>query len=402
MSTDFDVLVVGAGIQGAGAAEALASNHYSVVILEQLGIAAATSSRSSKLIHGGLRYLESGQFRLVYECLRERKWLLENKPELVRMVPFYIPVYQHSKRSAWVVRLGLSLYSLLSGLSNTDSYFRKVPPSQWDSLPGLQREGLMEIFRYNDAQTDDAALTRNVVASAITHGAQLICPGSLVGAEVTGDGVRVDYVANGKLNTLRTRALINCSGPWVANTNARCTPPLALPPFDLVAGTHILLPLSLGDKIYYVEADDGRAVFIMPWRDKTLVGTTERPYFADPRDVTPTPEEESYLLQTVQKYFSQARRLSEEDICESYSGLRVLPEMAKSPFARSRETIICSDNNKQPRILAVAGGKLTSYRATACKLLSKLEPTLCAQPPILPNTQASKTASSSSERERNI
>ncbi|WNZ57216.1 FAD-dependent oxidoreductase [Microbulbifer sp. MKSA007] len=402
MSTDFDVLVVGAGIQGAGAAEVLATNHYSVVILEQLGIAAATSSRSSKLIHGGLRYLESGQFRLVYECLRERKWLLDNKPELVRMVPFYIPIYQHSKRPAWLVRFGLSLYSLLSGLSNTDSYFRRIPKSQWDSLPGLNREGLKEVFRYNDAQTDDAALTRDVVASAVAHGAQIICPGSLVGAEVTGDGVRVDYVANGKLSTLRTRALINCSGPWVANTNARCSPPVELPPIDLVAGTHILLPLSLGDKIYYVEADDGRAIFVMPWQDKTLVGTTERPYFGDPRDVTPTLEEESYLLQTVQKYFSQARELNGEDICESYSGLRVLPEMEKSPFARSRETIICCDDNKKPRILAVAGGKLTSYRATARKLLNKLEPTLCVEPPTPPNTQHSETAKNSSERERNI
>ncbi|WP_444934987.1 glycerol-3-phosphate dehydrogenase/oxidase [Microbulbifer sp. JTAC008] len=402
MSTDFDVLVVGAGIQGAGAAEVLATNHYSVVILEQLGIAAATSSRSSKLIHGGLRYLESGQFRLVYECLRERKWLLDNKPELVRMVPFYIPIYQHSRRPAWLVRLGLSLYSLLSGINNSDSRFRKVPKSQWDSLPGLNREGLKAVFRYYDAQTDDAALTRDVVASAVAQGAQIICPGSLVGAEVTRDHVRIDYVANGKLNTLRTRALVNCSGPWVANTNARCTPPVDIPPIDLVAGTHILLPLSLGDKIYYVEADDGRAIFVMPWQDKTLVGTTERPYFGDPRDVTPTLEEESYLLQAVQEYFAQARGLNGEDICESYAGLRVLPEMEKSPFARSRESIICCDDDKKPRMLAVAGGKLTSYRATARKILKKLEPTLQAGRSIATKNTPTKTEDSSSERERNI
>ncbi|MCO1335698.1 glycerol-3-phosphate dehydrogenase/oxidase [Microbulbifer sp. OS29] len=402
MSTDFDVLVVGAGILGAGTAEALAESHHSVVILEQQGIAAATSSRSSKLIHGGLRYLESGQFRLVYECLRERSWLLQNKPDLVRMVPFYIPIYQHSKRPAWVVRLGLSLYSLLSGLSNADSRFRSVPKPQWNCLPGLKQEALKAVFRYYDAQTDDAALTRDVVASAIAHGAQIICPGSLVGAEVTDDDVRVDYVANGKLNTLHTRALVNCSGPWVANTNARCTPPVAIPPIDLVAGTHILLPLSLGDKIYYVEANDGRAIFVMPWQDKTLVGTTERPYFGDPRDVTPTMEEESYLLHTVQQYFSQTRSLRELDICESYSGLRVLPEMEKSPFARSRESIICCDDDKKPRLLAVAGGKLTSYRATARKLTKKLEPTLRARPPTTSNSNPSKTTTSSSERERNL
>ncbi|MFA0812648.1 glycerol-3-phosphate dehydrogenase/oxidase [Microbulbifer epialgicus] len=402
MSTDFDVLVVGAGILGAGTAEALAEAHYSVVILEQLGIAAATSSRSSKLIHGGLRYLESGQFRLVYECLRERSWLLENKPQLVRMVPFYIPVYRNSSRPPWVVRLGLSLYALLSGISNGAGRFRSLPKTEWDTLPGLKREGLLAVFRYYDAQTDDAALTRDVVASAVAHGAQIICPGSLVGAEVTEDCVRVDYVADGKLNTLRTRALVNCSGPWVATTNMRCSPPVALPPIDLVAGTHILLPLSLGNRIFYVEAEDGRAVFVMPWQDKTLVGTTERPYSGDPRDVVPTVEEEAYLLHTVQQYFTQTRGLQVEDICESFAGLRVLPEAAKSPFARSRESMICCDNEQAPRILAVAGGKLTSYRATARKLAQKLQATLEDKNPIPRNTSESSSRISSSERERNL
>ncbi|MFC6980630.1 FAD-dependent oxidoreductase [Microbulbifer taiwanensis] len=251
---------------------------YRVVMLEQLGIAAATSSRSSKLIHGGLRYLESGQFQLVYECLRERRWLLVNKPQLVRMVPFYIPVYRHSKRPACMVRLGLTLYALLSGIASRYSRFRSVPKSAWDHLSGLNREDLVAVYRYYDAQTDDAALTRNVVESAITRGAHLICPGSLVGAELTTNGMRVDYVADGQLNTLRCRALVNCSGPWVADTNTRCTPPAPLPPIDLVAGTHIQLPLSLGEKIFYVEAEDGRAVFVMPWQGKTLVGTTERSY----------------------------------------------------------------------------------------------------------------------------
>lgn len=398
MSTDFDVVVVGAGILGAGTAEALSQAHHSVVILEQLGIAAATSSRSSKLIHGGLRYLETGQFRLVYECLRERSWLLENKPQLVRMVPFYIPVYRHSKRPPWIVRLGLSLYALLSGVKHGISFFQSLPKSDWESLPGLKREGLLAVFRYYDAQTDDAALTRDVVASAIAHGAQIICPGSLVGAEVTEGGVRVDYMADGKLNTLRTHALVNCSGPWVATTNARCIPPLPLPPIDLVAGTHILLPFSLGNRIFYIEASDGRAVFVMPWQDKTLVGTTERPYYGDPRDVAPTAEEESYLLRTVQSYFSQTRGLQGEDIYESFAGLRVLPKVARSPFSRPRESMICCDNNRKPRILAVAGGKLTSYRATAHKLVKKLQPTLRNKHHALRNPAR---PINSSERERN-
>lgn len=402
MSTDFDVLVVGAGIQGAGAAEALAKAGYRVVILEQLGIATATSSRSSKLIHGGLRYLESGQFQLVYECLRERRWLLENKPQLVRMVPFYIPVYQHSKRPAWMVRLGLMLYALLSGVTSGYSRFRAVRKRDWEKLSGLNCEDLVAVYRYYDAQTDDAALTRNVVESAMMEGAQLICPGSLVGAEVTQTGVRVDYVADGQLNTLRTRALVNCSGPWVANTNARCTPAAPLPPIDLVAGTHIQLPLSLGEKIFYVEAEDGRAVFVMPWLGETLVGTTERSYYGDPLDVQPTMEEESYLLRTVQRYFPQTRALQVHDISDSFAGLRVLPQMDKSPFARPRETLICCDNEKLPRILAVAGGKLTSYRATARKIVRKLRPTLEADDGGGGDPVARCATSSLSEKERNL
>ncbi|GAA5524058.1 D-erythritol 1-phosphate dehydrogenase [Microbulbifer aestuariivivens] len=399
MSMDFDVLVVGAGIQGAGAAEALAEAGYRVAILEQQGIAAATSCRSSKLIHGGLRYLESGQFQLVRECLHERRWLLANKPQLVRMVPFYIPVYRHSRRSPWTVRLGLTLYALLAGITRSDSRFRAIPRREWDKLSGLNTEDLLAVYRYYDAQTDDAALTRNVTEAAVAKGATLICPGSLVGAELAKQGMLVDYVAEGQLNTLRARVLVNCSGPWVNDTNERCSPQAAVPPLDLVAGTHIELPLTLGDRIFYVEAADGRAVFVMPWKGRTLVGTTERSYRGDPRHVAPTLAEEQYLLQTVQRYFPQTRQLLAKDICDSWAGLRVLPQSKGTPFSRPRDTMLCCDDPKHPRVVAVAGGKLTSYRATARKIVKALRPTLDTVERDLPEEPASTSASSRSEKE---
>ena len=402
MSTEYDVLVVGAGIQGAGVAEALTAAGYRVAILEQESVAFGTSSRSSKLIHGGLRYLESGQVSLVYECLKERRWLLANKPDLVHMVPFLIPVYRHSRRPSWKIRLGLSLYALLAGLFSSQSRFRSISLQDYEALCGLNSDDLLAVYRYYDAQTDDAALTREVIQTAVRGGAELICPASLVGAEVTDKFVRADYFHEGKLNTLHCRALVNCSGPWIEDTNSKCTPSAKLPPLELVAGTHIQVPLKLANKIFYVEAEDGRAVFVMPWQGETLVGTTERPYHGDPSEVAPTLEEKAYLLRTLKQYFPETRPLQLNELSDAWAGLRVLPHASSNPFSRSRETMICCDNPKLPRIVAVAGGKLTSYRATARSVVKKLRPLLATRED-WPPARASHTADTQVEtKERNL
>ncbi|MBB5212324.1 glycerol-3-phosphate dehydrogenase/oxidase [Microbulbifer hydrolyticus] len=402
MSMEYDVLVVGAGIQGAGVAEALTAEGHRVAILEQESIAHGTSSRSSKLIHGGLRYLESGQFSLVYECLKERRWLLANKPDLVHMVPFLIPVYRHSRRPAWKIRLGLSLYALLAGLFSSQSRFRSISLQDYDALCGLNGDDLLAVYRYYDAQTDDAALTREVIQSALRGGAELICPGSLVGAEVTDKFVRVDYFHEGLLNTLHCRALVNCSGPWIEDTNSKCSPSAKLPPLELVAGTHIQVPLKLANKIFYVEAEDGRAIFVMPWQGETLVGTTERPYHGDPSEVAPTLEEKAYLLRTLKQYFPETRPLQLNELSDSFAGLRVLPLANSNPFSRSRETMICSDNPKRPRIVAVAGGKLTSYRATARSVVKKLRPLLADEEDWAPAVASQEADAEVSAKERNL
>ncbi|WGL16381.1 FAD-dependent oxidoreductase [Microbulbifer bruguierae] len=401
MSTEYDVLVVGAGIQGAGVAEALTSAGYRVAVLEQESVAYGTSSRSSKLIHGGLRYLESGQFSLVRECLKERKWLLSHKPDLVHMVPFLIPVYRHSRRPPWKIRLGLSCYALLAGLLSSHARFGSVDLQDYDALSGLNSDDLLAVYRYYDAQTDDAALTREVIRTATRGGAELICPASLVGAEVTDKFVRVDYFHEGQLNTLHCRALVNCSGPWIEETNSKCTPSAKLPPLELVAGTHIQVPLKLANKIFYVEAEDGRAVFVMPWQGETLVGTTERPYHGNPSEVAPTLEEKAYLLRTLKQYFPETRPLQLSELSDSFAGLRVLPLATSNPFSRSRETMICCNNEKIPRIVAVAGGKLTSYRATARRVLKKLRPVLDTQDQWAPPATAHTEDARLSAKERN-
>ncbi len=196
MSGSWDVVVVGGGIHGVGIAQAVAAAGHSVLVLEQEALAAGSSSRSSKLIHGGLRYLESGQFKLVRESLQERAILLRLAPELVRLQKFLIPIYAHSRRHSWQLRIGLSLYALLGGMDPA-ARFGTVPRHEWGQLDGLETDGLRQVFHYHDAQTDDALLTAAVMRSAQSLGAELELPARCSGATLTGDEVIVRYLERG-------------------------------------------------------------------------------------------------------------------------------------------------------------------------------------------------------------
>ena len=364
---DVDVLVVGGGIHGCGVAQAAAAAGYSVILLEQKNLAAGTSSRSSKLIHGGLRYLEGGQLRLVYESLHERRLLLRLAPDLVHPVPFYIPVYRDTVRPTWMIGAGLSLYALLAGITPL-ARFSVVPRRHWGGLDGLQLESLQTVFRYWDAQTDDAALTRAVWHSAASFDARLICPATLVAADCAANRVAVRYRQGDGEHELRAGMLVNAAGPWVNAVLDRVTPVPSRFPVELVQGTHIVLPGHLEGGIYYTEASDRRAVFVMPWRGRTLVGTTETAFTGDPAEVAPQPEEIAYLQADYRRYFPDG----DATVLESFAGLRVLPAGGDTPFARSRETVLHVDHDRAPRLLSIYGGKLTGYRATAEKVLHYL------------------------------
>jgi glycerol-3-phosphate dehydrogenase len=375
MTDRFDVVVIGAGIHGAGVAQAVAAAGYSVRVLEKTGIAAATSCRSSKLIHGGLRYLESGQYRLVRESLRERETLLRIAPQLVERVPFHIPVYKHTSRSRLKIRAGLTLYSLFGGFRR-ESRFDTVPRADWDMLDGLDTAGLKAVFRYHDARTDDARLTHAVMRSAQTLGAELVCPAEFLGAERRGDGWRVRYRAAQGEAECACRALVNATGPWVKLVLARITPAVPMPDIELVQGSHVVVDGTLHRGVYYTEAEDKRAVFVMPWRGGlTLIGTTETPYSGDPAQVAPRSEEIDYLLRAYRRYFPQR----DADIRDRFAGLRVLPKNPGSAFGRSRETLYMTDNEQQPRLVSVVGGKLTGYRVAAEKVVALLAPALPAR-----------------------
>ena len=372
----YDVVIVGGGIHGAGVLQAAAAAGHSALLIERVGLASGTSSRSSKLIHGGLRYLESGQFALVRESLRERAIHLRIAADLVELKPFFIPVYHDTRRRPWQLKVGLWVYALLGGF-DASTRFGAVPKREWSTLDGLETEGLDAVIRYHDAQTDDALLTRAVVQSALSLGAELAMPASFSAATLADEGVSLSYVSGAQTVECTTRVLVNAAGPWAPQVAGMVQPPIAIPEVDLVQGTHIVLPFAVTAGIYYVESPtDGRAVFVMPWHGATLIGTTETPYHGTPDQVHPLPEEEEYLLAVARHYFPAFRHLTREHITQRFAGLRVLPAASQAAFDRSRETIFCTDREPKPRVLGIYGGKLTGWRAAAAHVLRRISPSL--------------------------
>jgi len=367
----YDVIIIGGGIHGAGCAQAAVARGYSCLLLEQYSEPAqGTSSRSSKLIHGGLRYLETGQFSLVKECLTERRHLIKNAPELVKLMPFYIPVYKQSKRRPWKIRLGLMLYFLFGG-----GRFKSIAKNQWGKLDILNTNDLIAVYQYWDAQTDDAALTRAVLESARTLNADIIMNACFEQAQRDNNGYSVRYTLGGKPHECHARCLINATGPWVTNILEKVSPKPAMLNIDLVAGTHLVLPGYLKEGIYYLESPtDGRAVFVAPWKNHILIGTTEIVFHGLPEAIQPTQEETDYLLSIFNHYFT--KDLSASDIIEAFAGLRVLPASDHKAFDRPRDTVILADNPDDPRLFSIYGGKLTAYRATAESVLNRVSAAL--------------------------
>lgn len=370
----YDLVVIGAGIQGAGVAQAAAAAGHSVLVLEQYGIAAGTSSKSTKLIHGGLRYLETAQFGLVRESLRERSLLLKLAPELVKMQPLHIPVFGSSSRSAFTIGTGLWLYKLLAGFKQEAS-FSRLQGSQWSELEGLKTDGLRQVFRYFEAQTNDAQLTEAVLASAQTLGAEVQIPARFLAAESNPDSCQIEYLYQGKRETVEAKVLVNCSGPWVQQVLSKISPRQIGPTIELIQGSHLLLPPLIQQRFYLEAPSDKRAFFALPWEGRLLLGTTERPHTGAPEQAHCHPSERRYLLDSFRYYFPDLE-LPEEESIESFAGLRVLPRTGQRAFKRSREVLFHTDNPDRPRVLSLMGGKLTTYRATALQALARLRHSL--------------------------
>jgi glycerol-3-phosphate dehydrogenase len=361
----FDLLIIGGGINGAAIARDAAIRGASVLLVEKDDLAAHTSSASSKLIHGGLRYLEYGDIRLVREALRERETLLRIAPHIVRPLRFVLP-HCRGMRPHWMIRAGLWLYDLLA-LRGSLPRSRRV----WRSRPELQvpLKDRRRLLTYWDAFVDDSRLTVLNAVDAAEHGAQIATRTEFLSARRDGALWRVE-LSGGR--TVEAAAIVNAAGPWVAEALTRLHG-TAHSRVRLIKGSHVAVPrLYEGDHAYILQQPDKRVVFALPFHgDLTLIGTTDIPVEA-PGDAAISAEEIRYLCEATDRYF--VRQVAPPDVVWSYAGVRSLyDDGARDARAVTRDWHLELDAAPGAKLLSVFGGKITTARALAEHALDRLE-----------------------------
>ncbi len=378
MTQTVDLFIIGGGINGAGIARDAAGRGLSVILCEKDDLAQGTSSRSGKLVHGGLRYLEYYEFRLVREALIEREVLLESAPHIIWPMRFVLP-HSPTDRPAWLVRLGLFLYDHLGGrkrLPGTRTLdLRRAP----EGVP--LKEQFRKGFEYSDCWVDDARLVVLNALDAAERGAQVLTRTACTSARREGDLWRVEITGPQGPQTVMARALVNAGGPWVADIINRVVGSNSRRAVRLVKGSHIITPKFWdGDHAYLVQNHDKRVIFINPYEgDKALIGTTDIPYDGAPEKVAVDAAEIDYLLAAVNRYFKQTLR--PEDVVHSFSGVRPLyDDGAGNPSAVTRDYVFDLDSNGTP-LLNVFGGKITTFRKLAEHGMQQLRATFPAMGP---------------------
>ncbi|HEX8064795.1 MAG TPA: glycerol-3-phosphate dehydrogenase [Allosphingosinicella sp.] len=361
----FDLLIVGGGINGAAIARDAAMRGASVILVEKDDLAAHTSSASSKLIHGGLRYLENYEFRLVREALAEREILLRTAPHIVRPLRFVLP-HCPALRPHWMIRAGLLLYDLFS-IRGSLPRSRRV--GRRESALHAPLKARLRVLSYWDAWADDSRLTVLNAVAAAEHGAEIAVGTELLSASREGEAWTA-RLSGGR--AVSAKAIVNAAGPWVAEVLGRRLSETSASRVRLVKGSHIVVPaLWDGGHAYILQQADGRIVFALPFKgDFTLIGTTDIPV-GRPEDTAISADEISYLCAAADSYFT--RQVVPADVVWSYSGVRALYDDG-APDAKSvtRDYRLELDSDPGAKLLSVFGGKITTARALAEEALDRL------------------------------
>jgi glycerol-3-phosphate dehydrogenase len=360
----YDLLIVGGGINGAAIARDAAMRGATVLLVERDDLAAHTSSASSKLIHGGLRYLEYYEFRLVREALKEREILLRTAPHIVRPLRFVLP-HAGAIHPRWMIRAGLALYDLFAFRGSLPRSRRLRGESSSLLEPLKERRGA---FSYSDAWVDDSRLVVLNAVDAAEHGAEIATRTALTAARREGGLWRTE-LSDGR--TVQAKALVNAAGPWVAGILARAGVP-ARSAARLVKGSHIAVAkLWNGDHGYILQQPDGRVVFALPWLGRfTVIGTTDVPV-ETPEAPCVSPEETRYLCEAANRYFKA--QVQPSAVVTGYSGIRALyDDGEKDAKAVTRDWRLDLDEADGAPVLSVYGGKITTARALAERAVDRL------------------------------
>lgn len=360
---DFDVIIIGAGINGAGIARDAAMRGLKVLLLDKGDMASGTSSASTRLIHGGLRYLEHFEFGLVRESLRERETLLKIAPHLVRPLPITIPIYKHSKRGPLTVRAGMIAYDLLSFDKSLPRHRMLSRAETLKQSPGLNPEGLLASAQYFDAQIEFAE--RLVVENALDardRGAEVVTYAPVTKLSAEG----VEFVSDGSTHFACASVVINAAGPWVDRLLERAP----VESSRLIGGTkgsHIVVasfPGAPANAIYLEAQSDRRPFFIIPWNGNYLIGTTDVRFEDDPDQVRSELWEIDYLIAETNRAFPGAG-LTRDQILFTYSGVRPLPWTTNEHEQDITRRHFIREHPQLKNLLSIVGGKLTTYRSLA-------------------------------------
>ncbi|WP_299400747.1 glycerol-3-phosphate dehydrogenase [uncultured Roseobacter sp.] len=387
MTEEVDLFVIGGGINGAGIARDAAGRGLSVVLCEKDDLAEGTSSRSGKLVHGGLRYLEYYEFRLVREALIEREVLLNAAPHIIWPMRFVLP-HSPTDRPAWLVRLGLFLYDNLGGRKRLPG--TRMLDLRRDPEGAPIKAQYTKGFEYSDCWVDDARLVVLNAVGAQQDGAQILTRTACTSLrDQSGRWLAtVKDTMSGAQREISAKVVVNAAGPWVNDIIGRVAGSNSSRSVKLVKGSHIIVPKFWeGQQAYLIQNTDKRVIFINPYEgDKALIGTTDIAYEGDPNDVRPDQDEVAYLIAAVNRYFKQP--LQPQDVIEAFSGVRPLFDDGQgNPSAVTRDYVLDLDQSRGAPLLNIFGGKITTFRKLAEHAVQELKP-------FFPNMGADWTAQS--------